>query len=132
METSNTMRRSTRTIAEHLAMYLQQSEPRAKTMIFCVNNEHAAEMRAELQRACAAWLRPDEIVRVVDDDGSEGKLALDSFCSVSTHRPVIVTTSKSILRHTWLKGRSFESIYCPCLEHNRFDFTGHSDHGTAT
>ncbi|HEY0753731.1 MAG TPA: DEAD/DEAH box helicase family protein [Ktedonobacteraceae bacterium] len=94
METSRTMRAYTRAIAEHLANYLQASDPRAKTIVFCVDNEHAQEMRDALRKACAAWLRPENIVRIVDKDGAEGEKALYNFCSTVEQRPLLVTTSK--------------------------------------
>src|SRR5258708_33204356 len=39
-------------------------------------------MRAALQAASASWARPGDIVRIVDDDKQDGKLALDTFSSV--------------------------------------------------
>jgi type I site-specific restriction endonuclease len=94
METASTMRKYTQAIAEHLAKYLEQTDRRAKTIVFCVDNEHAAAMRDALRTACSGVVRPEEIVRIVDDDGMEGQLALSEFCAVTTQRPVIVTTSR--------------------------------------
>jgi type I site-specific restriction endonuclease len=94
METARTMRMYTRAIAEHLAKYLEQTDRRAKTIVFCVDNDHAADMRDALRKACASWAGPEDIVRVVDDDRMEGQFALGEFCSVTTRRPVVVTTSK--------------------------------------
>ncbi len=96
MQTGRAMRQYTQTIAEHLAHYLQlQADPRAhKTIVFCVNNDHADEMRLALEQSCAAWARPGDIVRIVDDDGPEGKRALNNFCTIRERQPVLVTTSR--------------------------------------
>lgn len=91
--TGKVMRSYTSTIAAHLANYLQYSEPRAKTMVFCVDNNHAAAMRDELQNLCT-WLRPGDIVRIVDEEGDMGKNRLEDFCRSQKHQPVIVTTSR--------------------------------------
>lgn len=92
--TGKMMRSYTPVIAKHLAEYMRQSDPRAKTIVFCVDNQHAADMRDALQQACASWARPGDIVRIVDDDGREGKNELDHFCDVDEPQPVIVTTSR--------------------------------------
>ncbi|GCE12483.1 DEAD/DEAH box helicase family protein [Tengunoibacter tsumagoiensis] len=96
MKTGKVMRQYTQVIAEHLAAYLQRQEhPRDhKTIVFCVNNEHADEMRQRLIEACAGWSRAGDIVRIVNDDGAEGKRDLDAFCSIEKRQPVIVTTSQ--------------------------------------
>lgn len=94
METARTMREYTQAIAVHLARYLQATDPRAKTIVFCVDNEHAQDMRDALRKACAGWIRPNGIVRIVDDEGANGRQALYDFCSTSVSQPVVVTTSK--------------------------------------
>ncbi len=90
------MKQYTQTIAEHLAHYLQQQdEPRLqKTIVFCVDNTHADEMRIALESYCANWAKPGDIVRIVDDDGDEGKRALGRFCTIRERQPVIVTTAR--------------------------------------
>ncbi|MEO9029548.1 MAG: hypothetical protein ABI413_12130, partial [Ktedonobacteraceae bacterium] len=65
-----------------------------KTIVFCVDNEHAAQMRDALQAASTSWARAGDIVRIVDDDKRDGKLALSNFCSTTERQPVVVTTSK--------------------------------------
>lgn len=96
MQTGQTMRQYTQTIAEHLARYLQlQADPRShKTIVFCVDNEHADQMRMALEQTCATWARPGDITRIVDDDGPEGKRALNLFCTIRERQPVIVTTAR--------------------------------------
>ncbi len=94
METAQAMRKYTKAIAEHLASYLRQTDQQAKTIIFCVDNEHANNMRVALETACADFARPGDIVRIVDDDGTDGKLSLNSFCIPKERQPVIVTTAR--------------------------------------
>ena len=93
-ETAQAMREYTDAIAEHLASYLRQTDPQAKTIIFCVDNAHANKMRLALEAACADFARPGDIVRIVDDDGKDGKLDLNNFCIPKERQPVIVTTSR--------------------------------------
>lgn len=94
METSEAMRRSTSAIAAHLARYLEATERQAKTIVFCADNEHAQKMRDALRKECAAWVRPESIVRIVNDDGAEGEQALYDFCATSTRQPGVVTTAR--------------------------------------
>ena len=49
-ETSTTLRARTRAIALHLATFLQQTNPLAKTIVFCVDQGHAEEMRVALEQ----------------------------------------------------------------------------------
>src|SRR5712691_1379143 len=51
-ETSAALRERTRAIARHLATYMQRTDPLAKTIVFCVDQDHAEKMREELERAC--------------------------------------------------------------------------------
>jgi type I restriction enzyme R subunit len=96
METPGTMKKYTRPIAEHLAAFLQRTDPFAKTIVFCVDQAHAEAMRAALVEACASFAphRADYVVRIVSDEGSEGRRALGNFSTPDERFPVIVTTSK--------------------------------------
>jgi len=47
------LRSRTLAIAKHIFNFLQRTNPMAKTLVFCVDQEHAQEMRAELQRLLA-------------------------------------------------------------------------------
>ena len=67
-----------------------------KTIIFCVDQEHADEMRRAIQNLnsdiCQKY--PDYVVRITADEGSIGRGKLSDFQDVETAEPVIVTTSK--------------------------------------
>ncbi len=96
METPATMRTYTKAIAQHLAAFLQRTDPFAKTIVFCVDQAHAEEMRAALVEACADWAahHADYVVRIVSEEGTEGKRALGNFTTPDENFPVVVTTSK--------------------------------------
>ena len=86
----------TRTIARHLTDFLQRTDPFAKTIVFCVDQEHAGEMRHELNNlnADTAKKYPDYVCRVTADEGSIGMGHLSRFQELETVSPVILTTSQ--------------------------------------
>src|SRR5260221_13973590 len=55
-ETSATLRLRTRAIARHLATYMQQTDPLGKTIVFCVDKDHAWKMIEELEPPCAGYV----------------------------------------------------------------------------
>ena len=93
METPDTMRASTKPIAQHLAAYMKRSDATAKTIVFCVDKKHAAQMRDALEQA-SAMNNPDYVVRIVSEDAQEGKRALSDFTNPEERYPVIVTTAR--------------------------------------
>jgi type I restriction enzyme R subunit len=95
-ETAATLREHTAVIARHLAEYLQRTNPMAKTMVFCVDQDHAEQMRLALQEACAEHVAryADYVVRIVSETGDEGKRALGRFSLPDERTPVIATTSR--------------------------------------
>jgi len=95
-ETSATLRTRTRAIARHLATYMQQTDQLAKTIVFCVDQEHAEKMRGALEVACAEQVMRYRgyIERIVSEEGTEGKRALGRFSTAEERTPVIVTTSR--------------------------------------
>jgi len=86
----------TRAIANHLTNFLKRTDRFAKTIVFCADQEHAAEMMVQLQKLNADLMReyPHYIVRITADDGEEGKGYLSSFTDVEKQTPTIVTTSQ--------------------------------------
>jgi type I restriction enzyme, R subunit len=46
----------TTALAQHLAAYLRQTDPLAKTIVFCVDQLHAENMRQALEQACAEYV----------------------------------------------------------------------------
>ena len=86
----------TRAAARHLTDYLQRTDPMAKTIVFCVDSEHAEQMRAALAEANADLVRrhPDYVVRIVSDEKDVGREHLGNLIDVESPTPVIATTSK--------------------------------------
>ena len=96
------LRSRTQAIAKHLFNFLQRTDPMAKTLIFCVDQEHAQEMRGELQRLLAkhdperAQQYPNYVVRVTSDEGHIGRGHLSRFQELETEEPVILTSSQML------------------------------------
>ena len=68
----------------------------AKTIVFCVDSEHADQMRAALHRANEDLTRqyPHYVARIVSAEGDVGMEHLGDFADVESETPVIATTSK--------------------------------------
>lgn len=91
------LRERTDAIARHLTGFLHNSGNRfSKTIVFCVDQEHALEMQDALARHNADLMQQysDYVCRVTSDEGDIGRGFLDKFKDVETDTPVIVTTSK--------------------------------------
>jgi type I restriction enzyme R subunit len=90
------LRARTETIARHLTQFLKKSDRFAKTIVFCVNQEHADEMRRALNNLNADLVQkyPDYVCRVTSDEGGVGLGHLSRFQDVETTTPTILTTSK--------------------------------------
>jgi type I restriction enzyme R subunit len=90
------LRARTKAIAKHLADFLKGTDRFAKTIVFCVDQEHAAEMRQELVNLNSDLVKqyPDYICRVTADEGAIGLTHLAHFQDVDKPTPVILTTSQ--------------------------------------
>ncbi|SCW80535.1 type I restriction enzyme, R subunit [Sphingobium faniae] len=90
------LRARTRAIARHLAGFMAETDRLAKTIVFCVDQEHALEMRQALAELNADLVRdnPDYVCRVTSDEGDIGRGHLSKFQDVETLTPVILTTSQ--------------------------------------
>lgn len=91
------LRMRTEAIAHHITDFLRKSDNRfAKTIVFCVDQEHAAEMLAALNRHNADLVQqyPDWVCQVTSNQGDIGIGHLSRFQDVETLTPVILTTSK--------------------------------------
>jgi type I restriction enzyme R subunit len=86
----------TEAIACHLAEFMRNTDRFAKTMVFCVDQEHADEMRRELNNLNSDLVQqyPDYVCRVTADEGDIGIGHLGKFQELETVTPVILTTSK--------------------------------------
>ena len=86
----------TEAAAKHLTEYLHRTDRWAKTIVFCVDQEHADQMRRALHNANADLARqhPNYVVRIVSDEGDLGKGYLSDFADTEKDTPVIATTSQ--------------------------------------
>ena len=85
----------TEAIAKYIADFMAKSDRFAKTIVFCVDQEHALDMRKALAKLNPDLVKgyPDYVCRCTADEGLVGKGHLDHFQDVDTLSPVILTTS---------------------------------------
>jgi type I restriction enzyme R subunit len=85
----------TEAIAKHLTAYLKSTDRFAKTLVFCVDQEHALTMRDALNNANSDLVQqyPDYVCRVTSDEEERGREKLDQFKDLESRTPVILTTS---------------------------------------
>lgn len=90
------LRARTKAIAKHLTDFLKGTDRFSKTLVFCVDQEHAAEMRHELGNLNQdlRQLYADYVCRVTSDEGDIGRAHLSEFQDVDRLTPVILTTSQ--------------------------------------
>ncbi|TAN62518.1 DEAD/DEAH box helicase [bacterium] len=90
------LRARTEAMARHLTEFLRKTDRFAKTIVFCVNQEHADEMRRALNNLNSDIVRqfPDYACRVTSDEGDVGRGHLGKFQELETNTPVILTTSQ--------------------------------------
>ena len=82
-------------VAQKITEFLKGSDRFAKTIVFCVDIEHAEGMRKELANANADLVAANsKYVMQITGDNEEGKRHLDAFISPTELYPVIATTSK--------------------------------------
>ncbi|HEY1381775.1 MAG TPA: DEAD/DEAH box helicase family protein [Gemmataceae bacterium] len=86
-------------IARHLTDFLKKTDRHAKTIVFCVDQEHADQMRQalhNLNRDIVAGLSRGEeyVARVTADEGDIGRGFLGKFQDPEEPYPVILTTSQ--------------------------------------
>ncbi|KQY95058.1 MULTISPECIES: EcoAI/FtnUII family type I restriction enzme subunit R [unclassified Brevundimonas] len=90
------LRARTDAIARHLTDFLKNTDRFAKTIIFCVDQDHASEMRQALVNLNSDLVAryPDYVARVTADEGDIGKGKLSRFQDLEAETPVILTTSQ--------------------------------------
>jgi type I restriction enzyme R subunit len=90
------LRKRTEAIAKRLTDFLAETDRFAKTIVFCVDQEHASEMRAALNNLNADLAKdhPDFVVRITSAEGDLGRGLLSQFQEVDSITPVIATTSQ--------------------------------------
>lgn len=88
----------TEVVAKHLTEYLKRTNRFDKTIVFCVDMEHALDMRIALNNANAdlSKVHLHYVERVVSEEGSVGRGHLDNFQDPEKQLPVILTTSQML------------------------------------
>lgn len=92
------LRARTEAVARNLTEFLKKTDRYAKTIVFCVDQEHADEMRRALNNLNADLVRqyPDYVCRVTSDEGGIGQGHLSNFQDVERRTPAILTTSQML------------------------------------
>lgn len=92
------LRARTQAIARHLTDFLKKTDRFAKTIVFCVDQEHASEMREALVNLNADLVAqyPDYVVRVTADEGAIGRGHLSKFQDLEAKTPTILTSSQML------------------------------------
>lgn len=94
------LRSRTNAIARHLTDFLEKTDRYAKTMVFCVDQEHADEMRRALGNLNSDIViqNPNYVCRVTADEGKIGTGHLSKFQELEADpkSPVILTTSQML------------------------------------
>jgi type I restriction enzyme R subunit len=90
------LRARTQAVAANLTDFLKRTDRYAKTIVFCVDQEHASDMRQAVNNLNADIVRqhPDYVCRVTSDEGDIGRGHLGHFQDVESSTPVILTTSQ--------------------------------------
>jgi type I restriction enzyme R subunit len=85
----------TKAIAGRITEFLKKTSPYDKTIVFCVDIEHAERMRQALANANPEEVKKSHkyVMRITGDDDI-GKRELDNFINPEERYPVIATTSK--------------------------------------
>ncbi len=82
-------------IAKKLTEFLKGYDRFAKTIVFCVDIDHAERMRSALAKHNADLVTENhKYVMQITGDNDEGKRELDNFISPEERYPVIATTSE--------------------------------------
>jgi type I restriction enzyme R subunit len=95
-ERAVSLRARSEAIARHLTNFLRQTDRFGKTIVFCVDQEHADEMRRAISNLNTDLVKnhPDYVCRVTADEGEIGRGHMARFQDVETKAPVILTTSQ--------------------------------------
>ena len=86
----------TQLVARKITEFLKESGDRfQKTIVFCVDREHASRMRQALvnENADLVHQNPRYVMRITGGD-AEGQAQLDNFIDPESRYPVLVTTSR--------------------------------------
>jgi type I restriction enzyme R subunit len=85
----------TRTMVQHLANLLRRFGKMEKTMVFCVDMEHARLVARLLQEELGPETGlPNYAVPIISEEGEEARRALEAFADSDKPAPVVATTAE--------------------------------------
>ena len=85
----------TQTVARRVSEFLKKTNRYDKTIIFCVDIDHAERMRTAIANENSDLVvKNSKYVMQITGDNEEGKRELDNFIALEESHPVIATTSK--------------------------------------
>ncbi|MFC0015218.1 MULTISPECIES: EcoAI/FtnUII family type I restriction enzme subunit R [Allobacillus] len=89
------LEKRTELVAKKVTEFLKKTDRFAKTIVFCVDIDHAERMRHALAKENSDMIaeNPRYVLRITGDN-QEGKDQLDNFADEDSNYPTIVTTSK--------------------------------------
>lgn len=89
------LERRTQAIAKRVTEYLKKTDRFSKTIVFCVDIEHAERMRqALINENKDLYKENNKYIMRITGDNAEGKAQLDNFIDEDSTYPVIAVTSK--------------------------------------
>jgi type I restriction enzyme R subunit len=94
-ERSVSLRARTEAIARHLTEFMKKNGRFDKSIVFCVDQEHADDMRRAINNLNTDLVKdhPDYVCRVTASEGDIGRGHLSNFQELEKDTPVILTTS---------------------------------------
>jgi type I restriction enzyme R subunit len=113
------LEKRTTLVASKVWEYLKNTDPMAKTIVFCDDQDHAERMRQELVKLIPAAASNRRFVMRITGDDNEGKAQLSYFIDNDEPYPVIATTSK--LLSTGVDAKTCKLIV---LDQNIYSMTG--------
>lgn len=95
MDKGLVLKKRTELVAKKITEFLVNTDPYAKTIVFCDDIDHAERMRQALVNLNPERVKENRkfVMRITGDD-KEGKAELDNFINPEERYPVIATTSK--------------------------------------
>lgn len=85
----------TKKVAQKVTEFLKKTDRFSKTIVFCIDIDHAERMRQALVNENSDLVREnDKYIMRITGDNAEGKAQLDNFIDEESLYPTIVTTSK--------------------------------------
>lgn len=112
----------TEAVAKTISNYLRRTGRYQKTIVFCVDIDHAERLRQALANENRDLVRDDHryVLRMTGDSDKADRDELDNFCNPEERYPVIVTTSK--LLNTGIDAKTCQLIVLDNLVQSMTEF----------